>query len=280
MDLKAYMTSGALELYVLGLSSEKESREVESLAEKHPELQKEIDTIRKALDEYAKLHGVYPPDEVKTKLESQLNGGFDEPVPITVYSQKSNEVAHLPKFRMIRVHWFAMLAAFASVIAIGMGVLAFDYHNRLDAITLAKADLEEGLERASSENLQLKKAHFALSEQFSFISSLETRQVTLNATRKANDAVVIIYWNTDQERAFLQWKQLPELLDGMRYRLWAVARRNFEPLANMNSKESPAATLQQIVFVPGVTSFIVTLEKLNGPDYPDLSRMYLQGSLN
>lgn len=274
------MTSGMLELYVLGLASEKETREVERLAEEHPELKKEISTIRKALDEYAKLHGVQPPEELREKLEKSLDG---PPTQAAVSSRPMVKPAHRPRNKKFQLGWkhlFALAAVLMTIVAIGMAVLAFDYSDRLAVATSTNVELKEDLSKVSAELVEVKKANTNLQEKLGFLASINTRQVRLNATRRAKGATVLIYWNTDQERAFAQWDQLPELPEGMQYRLWAIARRNFEPLSDMQSVSSPAGDIHQIAFVPGASSFVITMEKADGPDYPNLSRMYLQGSLN
>ncbi len=274
------MTSGILELYVLGLASEKECRELEHLAGKHPELKKEISTIQKALDEYAKLHRVQPPEELRHKLEQRLN---ERPPARPI----SPEVAAKPKptlrakgFRMQWKHLFALAAVLMAIVAIGAGVLAFDYNHRLSVADATISDLKKDLNTSARELEQLKNEQAILKERLAFLSSINTLQVRLNATRKAKAALVLIYWNADQQRAFAQWDLLPELPEGKKYRLWAVANRKFEPLAELTTPASPAGEVIQIAFVPGASSFLVTLEKVDGPDYPDLSRMYLQGTLN
>ena len=45
MDVKAYIESGILELYVAGALSEKESKEVYELTQKHPEILQEVTEI-------------------------------------------------------------------------------------------------------------------------------------------------------------------------------------------------------------------------------------------
>ncbi len=52
-DLKAYIESGVLELYVLGDLTEAERLEVELMLSKHPELKNEVFEIEKALEKYS-----------------------------------------------------------------------------------------------------------------------------------------------------------------------------------------------------------------------------------
>jgi mannose-6-phosphate isomerase-like protein (cupin superfamily) len=52
-NITKYIESGILELYVLGLASPEESKEIEGLAEKHEEIRKEIEAITNVLQTYA-----------------------------------------------------------------------------------------------------------------------------------------------------------------------------------------------------------------------------------
>ena len=53
MNIKEYIASGILELYVSGLLSDEENLEVDRLADQYPEISKEIIDIREALNKYA-----------------------------------------------------------------------------------------------------------------------------------------------------------------------------------------------------------------------------------
>ncbi|MDQ8051937.1 MAG: hypothetical protein REI78_02875 [Pedobacter sp.] len=75
MDIRAYIESGILELFALGLLSEPDSAEVERLLVLHEELGAELERIYMALEDYAKEHAVEPPaglvDELMERIENQ-----------------------------------------------------------------------------------------------------------------------------------------------------------------------------------------------------------------
>jgi mannose-6-phosphate isomerase-like protein (cupin superfamily) len=56
-DLKEYIESGILELYVLGLANVEEIKEVGKMAAVHPEVQEEIERITESLKKYSKEKG-------------------------------------------------------------------------------------------------------------------------------------------------------------------------------------------------------------------------------
>ncbi|TND09262.1 MAG: cupin domain-containing protein [Bacteroidetes bacterium] len=64
----AYIGSGLLELYVMGITSEEETKEVERMAAAYPEISKEIEEICKTFETYAETHAVSPHPAVKPML--------------------------------------------------------------------------------------------------------------------------------------------------------------------------------------------------------------------
>lgn len=72
MNLKPYIESGILELYVLNSLSNDERRGVERMLAMYPELKQELDAIESALESYAKVASVKPPDYLKERIIDSL----------------------------------------------------------------------------------------------------------------------------------------------------------------------------------------------------------------
>lgn len=68
-----YIQSGILEMYVLGVTSQAETREVEEMAVKHPEIQKEIEAIMRAMEKYADSHALAPHQAIKPLLLASID---------------------------------------------------------------------------------------------------------------------------------------------------------------------------------------------------------------
>lgn len=73
INIKEYIDSGVLELYVFGDATVEEAAEVEKLAEIHPEIRKEIDEISKAMEIYAEANAIAPPALIKPFLLAQID---------------------------------------------------------------------------------------------------------------------------------------------------------------------------------------------------------------
>ena len=72
-NIQDYIASGILELYVLGVTGEKENEEIESIALLHVEVSEEIENIRDAIESYAKQNAVAPDPTIKPFLMAVID---------------------------------------------------------------------------------------------------------------------------------------------------------------------------------------------------------------
>lgn len=73
MNIIEYISSGILETYVLSMSSEEETLEVERMRDAYPEIEKEIDEISIALENYASENKVEARETVKPFLMATID---------------------------------------------------------------------------------------------------------------------------------------------------------------------------------------------------------------
>ncbi|MCW3076014.1 MAG: hypothetical protein JWO32_623 [Bacteroidetes bacterium] len=97
-DLKAYIESGILELYVLGIASNEEVKEIELLAKIHPEIKNEIEAITTALRNEAKEKVSKPNATIKPMVRAILdfherlkNGERIQTVPLLNENSKPSD---------------------------------------------------------------------------------------------------------------------------------------------------------------------------------------------
>ena len=74
-EVKAYIASGILELYVLGDVSPAERLEVEAMAVKYPAVKEELLAIERSLEMYAKANEVEPGDKKRDAILNSLDYG-------------------------------------------------------------------------------------------------------------------------------------------------------------------------------------------------------------
>ena len=259
MDVKDYIASGILELYVAGQLSEKENLEVAAMAEKHPEVRTEIEEIEQAL---IALAGATAPDNTADfeSLRQCIQGTESRVV--------SMESAKIP--------WYSYMGWAASVV-LAIGLLWMYNSNR---------ELKEEIEAASGEK-------FMLEEQIAnATSSLEETQRLFNALREQGISVVPlagqevsptsyakVYWNKEDKTVYVDAQGLPEPPPGMVYQVWSLKLDPLTPtsvglLADFTSDSNRIFPLPN----PNDSeAFGITLEPAGGSETPTLEQLYTLG---
>jgi len=72
-QLSQFLESGILELYVMGIASPEEIKEVEQMALLYPEIRQEIELIERGLEEYALTQAVQPKATLKPLIMASIN---------------------------------------------------------------------------------------------------------------------------------------------------------------------------------------------------------------
>jgi mannose-6-phosphate isomerase-like protein (cupin superfamily) len=73
MDIKAFIASGVLEMYVLGQATEMECKVVEELSLTHPEIRAELNAIEITLEKQDLLYAVTPHATIKPGIHSVID---------------------------------------------------------------------------------------------------------------------------------------------------------------------------------------------------------------
>ena len=68
MEVKDIISSGLLELYITGLTSNEETLQVEQWAEQYPEVKIEIADLQNAIESYVMAQAIHPDDLLKEKI--------------------------------------------------------------------------------------------------------------------------------------------------------------------------------------------------------------------
>ena len=78
VNIQAYIESGIIESYVLGLADADESAELEMLCQQHPEIQAALTNFGNANRKEAFNNAIAPPPELKDRLMDMLEQDFKE----------------------------------------------------------------------------------------------------------------------------------------------------------------------------------------------------------
>lgn len=72
-NAKDYINSGILEMYVLGIASDEQCKEVEEMAETHKEIRDEIERISGDIESYASMYAIKPSPTIKPFLMATID---------------------------------------------------------------------------------------------------------------------------------------------------------------------------------------------------------------
>ncbi len=274
MDIKAYIESGIIESYVLGLASPQEAAEVELLCTQYPAIKKAVDDFSNAIEKTGFENIVTPPAELKNKIMNALKDSADDEnkTSATPVIQLSNEKIETAKIISI---W--KYAAVASVILlVASTALNFYFYNNYKTVSNQYQALliQKNSLQANNDiyNARLKK----YSESFSIIKNPDMEVVEMKGTAGREDNLATIYWNIKTKDVFILANKMPKAPAGKQFQLWAIV--NGTPVSAGVFGECNDA-LCKMKNIPNAQAFAVTLEQQGGSPSPTLTEMYVIGNV-
>lgn len=225
LDVQAYIASGILESYVLGLTTAEETAEVEQLARQHPEVQTEIASLQAALEEFALTYEQPPPADLRDRVLGALNelAPADEGNPdsdreggreIPLASSPPLSMHRSPRFTW----WVAASWGLLLLSLVGNLLLYGRLRSTEDRLTLAEAQNTTLAQRVDVQQARFEDAQ----REVAFLQDPSTRKIELKGTPESPNARARVYWNTDNHQVYLSALRLPAPPSGRQYQLWAI----------------------------------------------------------
>ncbi len=262
MDIKKYIDSGILELYVAGTLSEKESQEVYELTQQYPELLEEVKNIEASI---IKLAAAVSPKETKQSfdtIKAQITSGENETKVIPLDKPKT------PWFTY--VGWAASL-----VLAAGLLWMLNENNTLKEQIRIVKTN-KELLET------QIENANNSLAEAEKLVEVLRDRniiEVPLAGQGNFANAYAKVYWDKNSNNIYLDAKDLPEAPQGKVYQVWSLTLNPLTPtsLGTIDDFNTDGNKIFAIANANASEAFGITLEQAGGSDTPTMEQLYTLG---
>lgn len=209
MNVQEIISSGILELYCSGLTSEAETAEVLVWAKQYPEVAAEIEAIQLSLETYAQANAVIPAPGVKEKIFASINQEKAAPVV------KLSAVENTPS-KTQRVAAFWKYAAAASIILlVGSSVLNYTFYNKYQSADKELVSVKSTLE-------QQKELADRMTKDIDVMTTNTAMHVKLEAMPTLPDATARIYWMQDTKEVYIDPSHLPAVPAGKQYQFWAI----------------------------------------------------------
>lgn len=288
-EVKAYIESGILELYVLGQLSAQEQTEVEAMASKHPEVKQEIEAIEIAMEQYALQNAIKPSaglgDKIFEKIALPENLEKAEPIVKEVIKPVVKEAVVIPlntapyesKIKTLRIALVACVALLVvSVIAL------YNAHNQLGSAKDQIAELNLNNEKFTSTVNFMKQSNADLQKIIDMANDPDWKTVKLAGTAMDPKAKMTVYWHAKGKHVMVDNSKmdLPVNDQQHQYQLWAIVNGKPVDLGVFDVKADSTHILVNMKETGSAAAFAVTLEKRGGSVNPTMNQMVVVGNVS
>lgn len=267
MEVKEIISSGLLELYVTGLTTEEETVQVEEWAAKYDEIRDEILELQNVLEKYAMAEAIQPDEELKEKILSKIKP--DASLKDKIFSriennettENNNEVVPVAESKVISLtRNYKWLAAASVILLVGSIIIAFTFYNKYQSTS-------KDLEIANAELQKQKQIADEVKNDMGVVTDKNAIPVVLNGTDKSPDALAKIFWMKNTGEVYIDPRNLPEAPSGMQYQLWAIV--DGKPVdAGMITTDKGTFRIQKMKSFGKADAFAITLETAGGNPTP------------
>jgi hypothetical protein len=269
-DIKAYIESGILELYILGDVTPQERLQVEEMALKHPAIKTELDEIERAMELYAKNAAIEPPDQLRERvLNSVLTNLADDSTFDERKIKSPGNIVPLSVHKPAMFYKYALAACLALLLASAVALISL--YNRLQQSNTQLAALQ-------LNNRQFANRVNLMDEQLHVFRDASFRFMTLKGTAKAPKAQLTIAWSPVKHKVMIDMgsMKMPANDKAHQYQLWALVGKKPVDLGvfDMNADSASMKEMRSIAFAD---AFAVTLEPRGGSPTPTMDEMMVIG---
>lgn len=265
MEIEDIISSGLLELYVLGITTPAENAQVEQWTRQYPEVVAEIDAIQKAMEAYARLHAVLPPGTLKKTIFSELDRNTN------LLDERARAIVITPYFK-----W---AAAACILLLIGSAIFNVIYFNKYEQAEIARKDADAAKQTIERQMLAQAEENRIMENDMSVVQSKYSKPVALEGLPASPGAAAKIFWMKNTGEVYVDPTNLPAVPAGKQYQLWAIV--DGKPVdAGMISPEKKAGKyrIQKMKSFGKAEAFAITLEKEGGNPAPK-GDMYVMGKI-
>jgi len=269
-DIKAYIESGILELYVLGDVSPAEKLQVEEMAAKHPAVKAELDEIERSMEAYAKENAVEPAEHLRDRILNSLvtNLADDATFDKAPQSSAAKIVAMAPQ-KTNNFYKYAFAACLALLLA-SVAALISTYNKLQDSNTQI-ASLQ-------SSNSQFAKTVSLKNGELEVYQDASFKFIKLQGMPKDPHAQMTVAWSPARKKVWIDLHSLnmPANDNAHQYQLWALVGKNPVSLGVFD-KTADTSGMKEMQPTAYADAFAVTLEPHGGSKTPTMDQMMVIG---
>lgn len=264
-------------MYVLGIASEVEARELENLCAQYPEIKQALLEAQESMEQFAQTNASAPPADSKDRIllalekEGLINGRSNEP---QAAEGSDTKVVNM-KAPAQRKTSGAVFVAAAAIVLLILGAIYHLYTvNKLKNELLLMATQQRSL---NAELTQYRGQTDTLRQRIAIVAKPGMRKLDLQGVPGHEERAAALYWDAGTKEVFLLPNRLAVLPKGKQYQLWAIV--DGKPVSAGVFNQDRLDAVQQMKTIQRAEMFAITVEKEGGVDAPTLDQMVVAGKI-
>lgn len=265
MNVQEYIKSGIIESYVLGIATDSEREEFESMEALYPEIKEARIAFEKTLEDQLLRDAKEPPAELKTKVLGSLkNYNTDS------YQTEEYEHEHTPVRKIGVWKW---MAAASLILLAGAAYLAFTTYQENKRLVAENRQLQQEVSVATARM-------DSIYQDAQRLYSPAMKMTTLTGTATAPKAYATVYWDTTSKDVYLMINNLPKPASDKQYQLWALLDGKPVDLGVFDFDIRERRLLVKAKNIQNAQAFAISLEPKGGsPQDGPTGQVYVMGNL-
>lgn len=270
-DIKEYIESGILELYVLGDVTPDEKLQVEDMASTHAAVKAEIGEIERLMESYALANAVEPTETLRDRVLSSILTNLADDHSFPVKTETEAKVFALPQPKANSFYKYAFAASVALLIACGIALA--NLYNKLQQSNNQIAALTSTNQHFANQ-VNLKDTQLGIFRDASF------KFLKLQGTPKAPNDGLTVAWSPVKHKVWIDLStiKMPVNDKAHQYQLWALVGGKPVDLGVFDESRD-ATDMKEMKTIASVSAdaFAVTLEPRGGSINPTMDQMVVLG---
>jgi len=272
-DIKAYIESGILELYVLGDVTPEERAQVEAMAQKHPAIKAELDEIGRSMELYAEENAVEPSENLRNRVLNSLvvNLGDDRTFSSTrtAANEEDNVVIPISRARSNTFFKYAFAACLALLLVSIVALISV--YNKLQESNNLVASLQ-------SQNQRFANQASLMDNELSIFHDPSFKMLKLQGTPKSPSSKLMVAWSPAKKKVMIDMTNadMPVNDKDHQYQLWAMVSGKPVDLGVFDA-DTTSKGMKEMKSIASADAFAVTLERRGGSLTPTMDQMMVIG---
>lgn len=260
MDTQEIISSGILEMYAMGITTEAENLQVQEWLRIYPEVAAELSHIEIDMENFAQSNALTPSPDLKSKvLRSVQQVHFAAPEKI------GGKVVNMLPF-------WKKLAAASVLLLLLSAVTNLVFFNKYQTAQKTLTEKEEQL-------LAIEDSKKGIEADMEVVHNKYSVPVALQGLPAAPDAAAKIFWMKNTGELYVDPSNLPDAPSGKQYQLWAIVDgKPVDAGMILTTKKGNNYRIQKMKSFGKAEAFAITLEKEGGNPTPE-GEMYVMGKM-